>query len=315
MSTELVIRMWFDERASPGSRLLSLIPFFEQQGIHDGTWKGLVIRDAASYKELFRLQEKLTSAHIAEVLAGYDGDHVHLSARTALPCWRFNGTVAEDGYIPCWIETWGTGFVSSTGRRREIEGDAAFIVSNSGPFIALLEPEADPHVQQVNQYVGENLERITTLILTIANDLQPWAIKGFTEQGLDQPLNAHLVFFRDPQVLINDVAFLKELWDHGLPGYSTPPLRDSVKTLDRYALHYWRGVEASQALCAQLADVIGTSDHLTVQQLAQIAWWKYDNYEVQQGRAVLEYPYWLNSFLDRFYLDLLKSPDQAESQS
>lgn len=94
-----------------------------------------------------------------------------------------------------------------------------------------------------------------------------------------------------------------------------PPLRYSVDIPDLPTLHYWRGAEASRALCAQLADVIDTGDHLTVQPSAQIDWRKYDSYEVQQGRAVLEYPYWLNSFLDRFYLDLFSSADQATGQS
>jgi hypothetical protein len=74
-----------------------------------------------------------------------------------------------------------------------------------------------------------------------------------------------------------------------------------------YALHPWRELEASRTLSAHLADIINNIDHLNSSDLEYIDWQRYDNYEGQNGRVVLDYPYWVNSFLDRFYLDLLNT--------
>jgi len=307
MSTELLIRIWTDDRVSARVQLLNIIKVFENQGIKKGSWKGLTVRGSNLAKKVLKLQEPLSWEQIDAALAEHDRDDLHLSVRCALPCWRFDGVIPQEGFVPFWIEAWGSEFANSAGRCREVEGDAALSLANSGPFIALIEPEETPQIQQVNQCVEKNLERVTDVILAIAEHIKPVTMKAFTAQGLYQPLNTHLVFFRDPTVLINDLIFLKKLWDEGLPSYRTPPLRNSVDKPDLYALHPWRELEASRILSAQLAGVINNVDRLSRSDLDHINWQHYDNYEGKNGRVVLDYPYWVNSFLDHFYLDLLNT--------
>jgi hypothetical protein len=307
MSTELVIRIWADKRISARTQLLDLIKIFEFKGFNQGSWKGLTVRESDLSKKTLQLQEPLSWEQINTALAKYDSDDLHLSVRSAFPCWRFDGTTPQDEFVPLWIEAWGNNFVNSTGRCREVEGDAAISLANSGPFVALIESEETPQLRQVNQYIEKNLERVTDLILAIAEQVNPVTMKAFTAQGLYQPLNAHLVFFRDQTVLLNDLIFIKKLWDEGLPGYRTPPLRESVDKPDLYTLHPWRGLEASQTLSNRLSCLINNIDYLTPTDLEQIDWQHYDNYEGENGRVVLDYPYWVNSFLDHFYIALLST--------
>lgn len=282
-------------------RLLALL---EQKAAGLQGWKGLTVRSSDLASKLLQLAGPLTRAEIAAALAVYQGQDVHLSVGASIPCWRFQGTAASEGFVPIWIETWGSDFLNGAGRLRVIEGDASFGIADSGPFIALLQPENDPHVAAVNRRVEENLERATDIILAIAGE-GSLALKTFSAQGLYQPLNAHLVFFREPGALIADLMLLKELWYNGLPGYRTEPLSHSVERPDRYALHPWRGLEASRALAVRLSDLIDRANTVTAATIEQFDWERYDTFNGKPGRAVLDYPFWVNNFLDHLYLDLL----------
>lgn len=148
MSTELVIKIWTDNRISAKEQLLELIKIFDSKGVNQGSWKGLTVRKSDLSKQTLQLPEPLSWEQINTALAEYDSDDLHLSVRSALPCWRFNGTTPQEGFVPFWIEAWGTKFVNITGRCREVEGDAAFSLANSGPFIALIKREETPQIQK-----------------------------------------------------------------------------------------------------------------------------------------------------------------------
>lgn len=307
MSTELVIRIWNDEKVNPRLQLLKLIEVVENQGITQNNWKGLTVRASDLSEEPLQLPESLSSEQIADVLAKYEPhlDELHFSIWAALPCWRFEGMTALQGFVPFWLETWGDVFANRLGRCKEVEGNATFSLTNSGHFIALIEPKNDPIVQQVNNCVEENIEQVTDLIFNIINQLNPSTIKAFTDQGLYQPLNTHLVFFRDASVLVNDLNFLKQLWEEGLPGYNTPPLCDSINQLDEYALHLWRTLESSQGIITKLSNLMSKIEHFDSLDLDKINWQLYDSFDSTSGRIILDYPHWVNSFLDHFYLDLI----------
>src|SRR5829696_7623858 len=160
MSTELTIRMWNDKRISPQLQLFNMIEIFENHGISQNNWKGLTVRTSDLSKKVLQLQEPLSYKQIADILAKYEqaSDELHFSISSAIQCWRFDGATPVQGFVPFWLEAWGNVFASSFGRCRQVEGDAAFSLANSGPFVALIEPKNDPRVQQVNRHIEENLK-------------------------------------------------------------------------------------------------------------------------------------------------------------
>jgi hypothetical protein len=307
MSTELVIRIWDDNEISPTAQLLNLMKIFELNEVSQEGWKGLTIQESDLSKKTPQSNKVLSSQEINTALAEYNRDDLPLSVRSAFSCWRFDGTIIQKGFVPFWIEAWGDSFTNKTGRCKEIEGDAAISLVNSGPFVALTQSEDAPQIQNINQHIEKNLESVTDLILAIAENLNPLAMKVFTDQGLYQPLNAHLIFFRDRTVLLNDLIFLKKLWNEGLQNYHTTPLREWGNSPDSYVLHHWRGLETSQKIYNRLASLIDKFNHLDTQNFDFIEWSHYDNYESKNGRLVLDYPYFVNSFLDHFYIDLLSN--------
>lgn len=306
MSTELVSRIWFAQPASPTTKLWRLLEALEQRAAGLSAWRGLTVRSSDLATKLLHLPGPLSLEQVGRALGEYAGEGIHLSVRASLQCWRFQGSTASAGFVPIYLESWGQEFIGNHGRRREIEGDASFAIADSGPFIALLDADNGQQVAAINRYVEENLERVTELILTVAALPSTWALKSFTAQGLYQPLNTHLVFFRDPQVLIDDLRFIKELWFTGLTGYRTGPLRHSVEQLDRYALHPWRSAEQSHALALRVSSLIERVDRVDAAVLARFDWARFDTLDGDTGRAVLDYPHWLNSFLDRLYIELLE---------
>ncbi len=307
MSIELVTRLWLGDEVPARVQLTNLMQIFESRGIEEASWKGLTVRDSNLSRKIFQSQELMSSIQVETALADYDKADLHFSIRSALPCFRFKGMTPQKGFVPLWVEAWGKEFNESVGRCREIEGDAAFSLADSGPFIALIEHEETLQVQQVNQCVEENLDKVTEIILTIAECIKPMTMKAFTAKGLYQPLNAHLVFFRDSFSLIDDLKLIRKLWNEGLPNYRTAPLRESVNKPDLLAFHPWRGMESTSALVSRLAAAMDSVHYLNHTCLETIDWKHYDNYESSGGRVVLDYPFWVNSFLDHFYLDLFNA--------
>ncbi|MCG8417540.1 MAG: hypothetical protein MJE77_06295 [Proteobacteria bacterium] len=252
-----------------------------------------------------QLDGRLSGSELAERLPELKGDGLHLSTRIAAPCWRFPGETATKGSIILWVECWERSYATQDGRDYDVEGDAALMFESVGPFCALLSPGDHPNFDKVNRRVEDNLERLLDLLMSVANKLRPRSIKVFNDQGVYQPLNSHLVFFREAAVLLHDLHFLKRLWDEGLRGYNTPPLRESLSNLDRMALNLWRDEDAQLELLLQLKDRIDRTSQLDIGNIARLDWERFDNYEGDTGRIVLEYPDFMNSFLDQFYLALL----------
>lgn len=307
MSTELVIPVWIDEDVKASETLLRLMKIFEDMKIEKGGWRGFTVRENNLSGKILQLQEPKSSDEIESILSEYNRKCLHFSIHSAFPCFRFRGMNPQEGFVPFWIEVWDQEFAGRVEWEPKIEGNATISFSSSGPFTALIEAEETPQVLHVNRCVSENLEKVTQLILTIAKRLKPLAMKAFTSQGLYQPLNAHLIFFREPSSLIDDLKLLKSLWDRGLIAYQTQPLYNSLYEPDLYAFHQWRGVEAASQLAVRLAEVVDKIDNLDSDSSITVNWQKYDNYQSDRGRVILDYPFWLNSFVDAFYLDMLNN--------
>lgn len=306
MSTELVVRIWADDTdgVSPGERLLQSIDVVESRSNGAHEWKGLVICDASS-RELLRSPGALSRAAIAKIVAEHPSPALHFSTRTTVSCWRFKGLEASREFVPLWVESWGRAYATSGGRDWDVEGDATLALGDVGPYCALVDGTDAPGVQQVNERVEENLEQLLDLVLDTANALQPSSMKGFSALALYHPLNAHFTFFRDVFALDRDLRFIRRLWEAGLPGYRTPPLRESQSELDRMAFHPWRDDNRQRALVARLASAVGHIRPLGNMDMAGRWSDRFDYFEGAAGRLVLEYPHFMNAFVDDFYLELM----------
>lgn len=309
MSTELVIRIWTgDASGDTGQRLMQLVELVEDWKNTDEQWQKLCIHEDSLSNEVLNLSGPLTREELGAALEKHQGGGMlRISTRTALSCWRFHGMEANEGFLPIWVESWGREFAASGGRDYDVEGDAALALSSVGPYCALRSSTSDPSVNRINEHVEENLEKLLELLLAIADTLRPAAMKVFTDRGMYQPLNAHAVFFRDAEALLDDFRFLRRLWNEGLPGYQTAPLRNSLDQPDRDMLHGWRDEAAQRTLITRLNRVIHLAEHIGVDDLERIDWERFDSYEGTAGRMVLEYPHFINAFVDRFYLELLEA--------
>lgn len=312
MSTVLTIRIWTDDDSSRvGDRLNELVDVVERWTRVTEPWRALRIHDGDAAEDMRPANESMRRGEVASVLAGRQGGTLRVSLRTAVECWRFQGLTPSKGFLPLWVESWGRDHAGSGGRDYEIEGDAALTLGSAGPYCVMQSAVPSPDIDRVNERVEENLERLLALLLDIATTLRPTAMKVFTDQGVYQPLNAHAIFFRDAEALLRDVRLLDRLWNQGLPGYQTPALRESRAKLDREMLHTWRDEGRQRALVEWLSRVIPRALDVTVHDVESIDWTSFDNYEGDAGRLILEYPHFVNAFVDHFYLKLLERAGQA----
>lgn len=312
MSTVLTIRIWTDDdSARVGDRANELVEVVERWTRAAEPWRAIRIHDGDAAHDVRQANETSHRNEVAGVLAGRRGAMLRVSLRTAVECWRFQGLTPSKGFVPLWLESWGRDHAGSGGRDYEIEGDAALTLGSAGPYCAMQSPVPSPDIDRVNEHVEENLERLLALLLDVASTLRPTAMKVFTDQGVYQPLNAHAIFFRDAEALLRDVRLLDRLWNQGLPGYQTAALHESRTTLDREMLHTWRDEAKQRALIEGLARVIHRARDVTAADVERIDWARFDNYEGDAGRLVLDYPHFVNSFVDDFYLELLEGTGQA----
>lgn len=312
MSTVLTIRIWTDDDSSRvGDRSNELVETVERWTHAVEPWRAIRIQDGDAAPDVRQANETMHRDQVAGILAGRRGRALRVSLRTAVECWRFQGLTPSKGFLPLTVECWGRDHAGSGGRDYEIEGDAALTLGAAGPYCAVQSPGGRPDIDRVNEHVEENLERLLALLLDLANTLRPTAMKVFTDQGVYQPLNAHAIFFRDAEALLRDVRLLDRLWNQGLPGYQTAALRESRAKLDREMLHTWRDEVRQRALVESLSRVIPGARDVIADDVARIDWTRFDNYEGDAGRLVLEYPHFVNSFVDHFYLELLERAGQA----
>lgn len=307
MSAELTIKIWEDNNSKAGNLFLDLIRIMNEQVPEITQLKNFVIRDSQLSKQDIETELPLSIDKIDKVLKNFDIDNFHFSVQSAIPCWRFEKMNAVKGFLPFWLELWGSGYTHRGGRTTEVEGNASLTFSSVGPFTALIENEEIAEINYVNNCVQENLQLVTDVIFSIIKNVHPKSVKAFTSSGLYQPLNAHLVYFKDATALQMDIEFIRSLWYNGLKRYRTPPLRDSLEKLDIYTLNPLRNPQQAKSIVFDLDSVIDYVEDLTPETLEKIKWDKYDYFEGNSGKIILEYPYWINSFVDNFYIDILRT--------
>jgi hypothetical protein len=98
---------------------------------------------------------------------------------------------------------------------------------------------------------------------------------------------------------------IADVWRHGLSGQQVPPLGE-IGDGRSIAFHWWRSDEARHRLATKLGGRIERAAAVTTDDVGRIlASGRFDTYTAPSGFVVLDFPHFLNAFLDRLFVELL----------
>lgn len=316
MSTVLTARLYFDEPRAAPSLIAGLVeavegwsPSFGGEGgekiaMRGARWQGLRVVAAGARKPVFEEKEELDRASLVAAADPFAAPEQRLSTVVSFPAWRLHGKHAEKGRASAWVEAWGDDYGRAMGESpRHVWGSAAFTIANCTPFQARAahgRPAAEPDV-----HVEENLQSFTDLLFGIIKGLSPRALKVYTDQAPYFPFNAHFAYYAGEEALLSDVRVIEAAWANGLPRHHVPPLRRLLNA-DAMAFHPWRPLDARRRLWQALNAGMGRAASITpaaVRDLLDTG--DFDTFNLPGGFAVLEFPHFVNSFVDGFFTALL----------
>ena len=305
MATEITTRLYFDAEPAPSRLFAQLVEAVASWHDENPRWQGLRVTSGPQRAMIYRDDSLLETQGLISAAARFEERSQQISSRTSFPCWRFQGRKADLGSSLAWVEAWGDDYGRSHGEDvRRVWGSASFTIADCGPYCAVMD-STDAAAAAVNERVEENLDRLTKLMFRIVETCQPASLKVFTDQGAFLPFNAHLAYYASEDRLLQDARLIADVWRHGLPGHQLSALED-IADGRSIAFHWWRSDEARRRLMRALGARISRVEAIEVADVQRtLASGEFDNYSMSPGFMLLEFPHFLNAFLDRFFLRLL----------
>lgn len=305
MATEITTRLYFDAEPAPARVFAQLVEAVAAWHEDTPRWQGLRVTSGPQREVVHRDDAVLDTRDLISAAARFDARSQQISSRTSFPCWRFHGRAADRGSSLAWVEAWGDDYARFHGEDpRRVWGSAAFTIADCGPYCAIVDA-ADVDAATVNERVEDNLDRLTKLVFRIVETCRPASLKMFTDQGAFLPFNAHLAYYASEDRLLGDARLIAEVWRDGLPGHQLPALED-IADARSIAFHWWRSDESRRRLMAALGARISRVDAIAAADVQRVlASGAFDRYDLSPGFLVLEFPHFLNAFLDRLFVTLL----------
>jgi hypothetical protein len=301
MATDLSIRLYFSAPSSI-ERFEALVEALEDSPLANHTWHGFRVATRRPLQYRVHRDDRMTAAQVREAAReaglGIDED---LGSYTSLRCWRRDDDGMVEGSVVAYLNVYGDEYIRMNEEDPRMAGQAAITLSHAAPFVVDITGQDATY----NEKVEQNLDNLTGLMVDLANALQPDALRLFTDQGLYLPFNSHLSFFRRAEIVLEDIELLRQVWKHGLPLHRVPPLHSYTGGVQNGALHLDRTPAQRHELWQRLTAGLGHTP--TVDDVhAILTSGRFDTLTKGEGFVVLEYPHFVNSFVARFYLEVLE---------
>jgi len=162
-------------------------------------------------------------------------------------------------------------------------------LADVGPLCAITGPDGAPKDHPHHERVLENAERCTRVALDAACRIGARSAAAFSDAGAPLPWNAHVLYWSDEERAAHEIA---------------SALEAAGGPLDAHRGHTWRSEEQRRELEERLAapetPIAVSGEHVR----SVLDGGHFDVYRTDAGFAVLEYPWYVNAFVDRFLLEV-----------
>ena len=131
-------------------------------------------------------------------------------------------------------------------------------------------------------------------------------MKVYTDKTMYLPFNAHMAYYRDESAVIDDLQLIADVWQHGLPSYNTAPLMLKPEKDMGAVFGRWRTAAQRESAWQKLNALLPpnpcqpprTSERSGAAGVSTTTRCRLD--------LLLDYPHYMNAYLDRFYWEVLE---------
>ena len=162
-------------------------------------------------------------------------------------------------------------------------------IADAGPFCAVTDGSGVPTDHPFHQRTLENAELGTRLAFELVSELCPKSAAAFTDAGALELWNAHVLYWRDEDAAAADLAT-----------FGAVPRSEILESHDG---HTWRTEDQRKVLSEQLQRLSASTPPTAVSLKRLLAAERFDVYRMEPGFAVLEHPWYVNAFIDRFVFE------------
>ena len=201
------------------------------------------------------------------------------SRMAALSLWRLLGQTEIEEPVDMWLGSMPT----------ESGACLSWTIVDAGPFCAVTDASGVPTEHPFHRRTSANAELCTQLAFELVKELGPRCAKACTDAGAAELWNAHVLYWRDEECAARDLA-----------AFGAAQRSD---VLESQAGHTWRTEEQRNALSEQLARLPMAKAPTAARITALLASERFDVYRLEPGFAVLEHPWYVNAFIDRFVFE------------
>lgn len=305
MSTELDTRIWNTDGTVVDRFKKALVSIENIFGASFQIKNFSIARFAPGNIE-FDSNQFMRSIELNEVLERLEApEFTKLTAYFSIPIWRFEGLTPIEGNIMAILSYWGNEYGKTINFDQKIEGTAQLSILSAGPFCAIL--GGDTNADRVNQCVQDNIDLYLNVLQKLISDTEPEMVLTFTDVGEYTLTNAHLAYFQDASTISSHLLqFISQNKSVKLQKTGSSFHIEGVK--ESWFFHNWR----SESMRAELKQNLDTAFKMKAPRSYEKALegvlnsGKYDFFDRGSGFIVLNYPYFLNDFLDAFCIDVLK---------
>jgi hypothetical protein len=267
-----------------------------------GPWRNFKVERSLSQDPI----AEIDSASSIEDLKVVGSQYAAISGRcfdtdVMFRCWGIGDEAPVPGASDLSVRAWDRDAFRVGDPARWILGDAELAIDKFWPFFADVRPEAK------NEAVAENLDALGRLVECLVEHLKPDSVKVFVDYNWKLPFNAHLLYYRNSRLVIEDLQMMGEVWKSGIDECRLPSLETYPDGND-FTFSELLPLNEREEIWREIASVVPFSNDVSEEDVeAALCTCGFEWNEMGEGFVIFSVPHMFNTQLHRFYVDTLRN--------
>jgi hypothetical protein len=306
MSQALAIQFWWNSPVTFAHIQKTLAVFEDYLGI-EVQWTRCTMERSVPSPDGLSLNSPVTTHQLMDWVVD-DMTHYRVTMQSQMPCWRFTGHIAERAFVPIAFSFWGKEFGKTIGFDQAQAGHGQLSILQSSPYFGTVDAKATEAQAQLRyDRVEDNLKALLDLLMQLTTRTKPTKWLAYNSDAAPKvAIHASAGWFANSDVILDSVAETLEMLRLGRPKDRLPAVANLDGVQGTGYQHPYRSATDAQTLLLglQAAAAHGLAPNAAhLQQVIDRD--MIDLIPLGIGHIFLDYPFFLNSFLDGFILEAI----------